>query len=311
MKVLLTGASGFVGKAILKTGQERGLEIRSVYRSIGLTQSLPDSVFVPTLDGATDWTQALQGIDVVIHAAARAHILREESHDPLAEYRRVNVDGTLNLVRQSASAGVRRFVFMSSIKVNGENTTLDHLFSADDPPAPDDPYGISKTEAEAQLNKVAKGSGMEATIIRAPLIYGPGVKGNLGRLISALRRGLPLPLGAVTQNRRSLVGLDNLVDLILICTHHANAANQIFLVCDGEDLSTTDLLRKIGKALGRPARLYRVPVGLLALLADLMGQKAISQRVLGSLRVDMRKTCELLGWAPSISVDEGLARAVE
>ena len=248
---------------------------------------------------------------MVIHAAARTHILREEALDPLAEYRRVNVDGTLNLARQAAAAGVQRLVFISSIKVNGEATTLGRPFTADDTPAPEDAYGLSKAEAEVALKQVSHETGMEVTIIRPPLIYGLGVKGNFASLVSSVRRGLPLPLGGVTQNRRSFVGIDNLVDLILVCADHPKAANQTFLVSDGEDLSTTELLRRIGKALKQPARLIWVPVGAISFIAGLTGKKAISQRLLGSLQVDINKTCEMLDWKPSVALVEGLRRSVE
>ena len=311
MKVLLTGASGFVGKAVLKTAQQRGLNIRSVFRLSDSASGHPEAVLVSGLDGAADWSQALQGVDVVIHAAARAHNMREEALDPLAEYRRVNVEGTLNLARQAAMVGVRRFVFISSIKVNGEATAPGHPFAAGDNPAPEDAYGVSKAEAEAHLKVVAKETGIEVTIIRPPLIYGQGVKGNFASLISWVRRGVPLPLGGVTHNRRSLVCLDNLVDLILVCVDHPKAANQTFLISDGEDLSTTELIRKIGNALGRSARLLWVPAGAIAFMAGLLGKKVISQRLLGSLQVDIHKTCELLDWKPSVAVDEGLRRAVE
>ena len=311
MTVLLTGASGFVGKAVLKTAQQRSLKIRPVFRSMDSAKRYSEAVLVSGLDGAADWSQALKGVDVVIHAAARAHIMREEALDPLAEYRRVNVEGTLNLARQAATAGVRRFVFISSIKVNGEATAPGRPFKADDAPAPEDAYGLSKAEAEAQLKQVAQETGMEVTIIRPPLIYGPGVKGNFASLVRWVHRGLPLPLGGVTHNRRSLVGLDNLVDLILVCADHPKAANQTFLISDGEDLSTTELLRRIGKALRRPARLLWLPAGAISLMAGLLGKKVISQRLLGSLQVDINKTCEMLDWKPSVAVDEGLRRAVE
>lgn len=311
MTILLTGASGFVGKAVLKTARQRGLNIRPVFRSLDLAKGYPEAVLVSGLDGAVDWSKPLQGVDVVIHAAARAHIMRVEALDPLAEYRRVNVEGALNLARQAAAVGVRRFVFISSIKVNGEGTAQGRPFTADDIPAPEDAYGLSKAEAEEQLKQVAQETGMEVTMIRPPLIYGPGVKGNFASLISWVRRGLPLPLRDVTHNLRSLVGLDNLVDLILVCAHHPKAANQIFLISDGEDLSTTELLRKIGKALGRPARLLWVPAGLISFMAGWLGKGMITQRLLSSLQVDMGKTCELLDWKPSVAVDEGLRRAVE
>ena len=311
MTVLLTGASGFVGRAVLKAAKQRGVEVRPVFRSLAAVKGLAGAVMVPGLDGEADWSQALQGVDVVIHAAARAHVMREEALDPLTEYRCVNVQGTSNLARQAAAAGVRRFVFISSIKVNGEATSPDRPFTADDAPAPEDAYGISKAEAETELRRIAQETGMEVTIIRPPLIYGPGVKGNFSSLMNWVRRGLPLPLGGVTHNRRSLVGLDNLVDLIWVCVEHPKAANQTFLISDGEDLSTTELLRRIGKALNRPARLLWVPAGLIALMASLLGKKVISQRLLGSLQVDISKTCELLDWKPIVAVDEGLRRAVE
>ncbi len=311
MTILLTGASGFVGKAVLQTAEQLGLKIRPVYRSMDSAKRQSNAVLISGLDGGCDWSQALQGVNVVIHAAARAHIMREEALDPLIEYRRVNVEGTLNLARQAAAAGVRRFVFISSIKVNGEATAPGHPFTADDVPTPEDAYGLSKAEAEAKLKQVAKETGMEVTIIRPPLIYGPGVKGNFASLIRWVRMGLPLPLGGVTHNRRSLVSLDNLVDLILVCAGLPQAGNQTFLISDGEDLSTTELLRRIGKVSKRPTRLFWVPVGAISFMAGLLGKKMISQRLLGSLQVDIHKTCELLDWKPSVAVDEGLRRAME
>jgi nucleoside-diphosphate-sugar epimerase len=311
MTFLLTGASGFVGKAVFKTAQQRDLKIRPVYRSLCLVKEQQNAVLVSGLHSTTDWSQSLKGVDVVIHTAALTHIVHKEVIDPLAEYRRVNVEGTLNLACQAAEAGVRRFVFISSIKVNGEATTPGHPFTAEDPAKPQDAYSLSKAEAEAQLKQMGQETGMEVTIIRPPLIYGPGVKGNFYRLISLVSRGLPIPLGCVTHNRRSLVGLDNLVDLILVCARHPNAANQIFLVSDGDDLSTTELLKRIGKALNNPASLLSVPVGVISSIAVLFGKKRITQRLLGSLQVDIKRTCELLNWKPSVSVDEGLRRTVE
>jgi nucleoside-diphosphate-sugar epimerase len=309
--VLLTGASGFVGKAVLENAQYRGKNIRPVYRSIESATRQNNLAIISGLDALTDWSHALQGVDVVIHTAARAHIMREEVLDPLVEYRRVNVEGTMNLARQAAAAGVRRFVFISSIKVNGESSGPCCPFTADDSPKPEDAYGLSKAEAEAELKCLAQDTGLEVTIIRPPLIYGLGVKGNFASLINFVRRGLPMPLGGVTFNRRSLVGLDNLVDLILVCTDHPKAANQTFLVSDGEDLSTTELLLRIGKAIKRPARLLYVPEGAISFIAGLIGKKTVSQRLLGSLQVDITKTCELLNWKPLFTVDEGLRRAIE
>lgn len=311
MEVLLTGASGFVGQAVLRGANQHGVQVRPVFRTQATAHGLPEAVIVPRLDGPVDWSPVLQDIDVVIHAAARAHVMSEEALDPLIEYRRVNVQGTLNLARQAAAGGVRRFVFISSIKVNGEETGPGRPFTAHDVPAPEDAYGKSKAEAEAELRRLAEETGMEVTIIRPPLIYGPGVKGNFASLIRWVRRGVPLPLGGMTQNRRSLVGLDNLVDLIWVCAEHPKAANQTFLVSDGEDLSTTDLLIRIGQALQRSARLLWMPPGAIAFMASLLGKQLISQRLLGSLQVDIQKTCDLLDWKPSVTVNEGLRRAVE
>ncbi len=311
VKVLLTGASGFVGKAVLKAAQQRGFEIRPVFRSLDSAAGQFRAVLVPALDAESDWTEALQSVDVVIHTAGRTPSSMQGGDDSLGEYLRINAEGTLNLAVQAAKSGVRRFVFVSSIKVNGESTAIGTPFTAEDTPSPEDYYGISKATAESELKELALETGMEVTVIRPSLIYGPGVKGNLASLISCVRREMPLPLGDVTHNRRSLVGLDNLVDLILICCNHPNAANQVFLVSDGEDLSTTELVRKIGRALGRQVRLFWLPTSIISLLASMLGKKAASQRLLGSLQVDIKKTRELLDWNPSVSVDDGLRRTVE
>jgi nucleoside-diphosphate-sugar epimerase len=264
-----------------------------------------------SLSSDTDWTNALRNVKQVVHLAARVHIMNDTSSDPLAEFRRVNVEGTANLARQAAAAGVQRFVFLSSIKVNGEFTVAGQPFTADDVPAPQDPYGISKHEAEQSLRQIADETGMEVVIIRSPLVYGPGVKANFAAMMRWLARGLPLPLAAATQNRRSMVALDNLVDLIVTCLHHPAAARQTFLVSDGEDLSTVDLLRRMGVAMGRAARLFYVPTACLKLAAKLVNKPGIYQRLCGSLQLDITKTRQMLGWAPSVSVNEGLQRATE
>ncbi len=236
--------------------------------------------------------------------------MEDQSAFPLREFRKINVDGTLKLARQAAQEDVRRFVFISSIKVNGEGTSSGHPYRADDAPSPSDPYGISKLEAEEGLLALAKETGMEVVIIRPVLVYGPGVKGNFSSMIKLIENGLPLPLGAI-HNKRSLIGIDNLVDLIIHCIDHPAAANQVFLAGDGEDLSTTELLRGVANAIGKPARLIPVPAGLLQLAATLLGQKAMAQRLLGSLQVDISKTCELLDWKPPYTVEEGLRRCFE
>lgn len=263
------------------------------------------------LSSETDWTVALRSVGQVVHLAARVHVMNDKSTDPLAEFHRVNVEGTANLARQAAAAGVRRFVYLSSIKVNGEFTQEGRPFTADDHPSPEDPYGMSKHEAEQALRQIAAETEMELVIIRPPLVYGPGVKANFESMIRWLARGVPLPLAAVTQNRRSLVALENLVDLIVTCLSHSAAANQTFLVSDGEDLSTAGLLRRMGAALGHPARLFYVPTLMLKLGAQAVNKPGIYQRLCGSLQMDIAKTRRLLGWTPPVSVDEGLRLAAE
>ncbi len=309
--ILVTGATGFVGTALVARLAREGIEARACIRRDDA--SMPTgihTVHVGDLTGDADWSQALAGIGVVVHAAARVHVMDDTAADPLVEFRRINVYGTLNLARQAAVAGVRRFVFISSIKVNGEATKLGFPFSADDIPAPLDPYGVSKMEAEQGLREIAAETGMAVVIIRPPLVYGAGVKANFQAMMRWLVRGVPLPLGAIN-NRRSLVALDNLIDLIVTCVDHPAAANQTFLVSDGEDLSTTQLLQRMAQALGKPARLVPIPPTLLKLGAALSGKTAVAQRLCGSLQVDISKTQQLLGWVPPLSVDEGLKRAAE
>ena len=309
--ILLTGASGFVGRAVMALSLQR--------RPVRVALRRPDAASVPkevefveaSLSPDQDWVEALSGVSTIVHCAARVHVMNEKAADPLAEFRRVNVDGTLCLARQAAEAGVRRLVFVSSIKVNGEHSQQDHPFTADQTPAPGDPYGVSKCEAEAGLRALSQEMGMEVVIIRPPLVYGPGVKANFQAMMRWLQRGVPLPLGGVTENRRSLVFLDNLVDLIVTCIDHPAAANQTFLVSDDEDLSTAALLRRMAEALGRRARLIPVPVGLFVFGAKLIGRPSIAQRLCGSLQVDIGKTKALLGWSPPFSVDEGLRRTAE
>lgn len=311
-KVLVTGATGFVGRVLMHVLGSRGKVclIGAARRQVSEGVSESNIKCVGNLDALTNWSPTVIGVDVVIHTAARAHIMKDEVADPLAEYRRVNVDGTLSLARQAVAAGVKRFIFISSIKVNGEATANGKAFCADDEPAPKDAYGLSKLEAEQGLMKLAAETGMELVIIRPPLIYGPGVKGNFASMIKLVEKGLPLPLGAI-HNKRSLVGIDNLVDLIIRCIDHPAAANQVFLAGDGEDLSTTELLRGVGKAMGKTARLIPVPAGLLQFGATLLGKKAMAQRLLGSLQVDISKTCELLDLKPPYTVEEGLRRCFE
>lgn len=307
MNVLVTGATGFVGRALCARLTASGVE---VVQAVRCKHGLPHEVVVGNLNASTNWRPGLNGCDAVIHLAARVHVMKEAAQD-LPLYRDTNTAATFNLARQAADAGVRRFVFISSIKVNGEFTHEGHPFTADDVPAPQDPYGVSKHEAEQALRQIAADTGMEVVIIRPPLVYGPGVKANFESMMRWLARGVPLPLAAVTQNRRSLVALDNLVDLIMTCLSHPAAANQTFLVSDGEDLSTASLLRRMGAALGRPTRLFYVPTSILKLGARVVNKPGIYKRLCGSLQLDITKTRRLLGWTPPVSVDEGLRRTAE
>lgn len=310
-RTLLTGSTGFVGKALrqrilvddqydLTIAARRAVDVSSVVRAVK----------IGNLAAQTDWADSLQDVDVVIHAAGLAQTVKDEAGDPAAEYRKVNVGGSSNLARQAAATGVKRFIFISSIKVNGEETDPGQSFTANDMPAPEDPYGISKWEAEQALCDIAAETGMEVVIIRPPLVYGPGVKGNFASMIKLVAKGLPLPLGAV-HNKRSLVALDNLVDLIITCINHPGAANQTFLAADGEDISTTQLLRGVANAMGRPSRLIPVPAEMLQFGATLLGKKAVAQRLLGSLQVDISHTRERLDWAPPLSLAQGLQRCFE
>ena len=305
--VLVTGASGFVGRALVERLLADGVLTLAAVRGAAVLPAGARPVPAPNLGPDADWRAALGGVACVVHLAARVHVMRDSAADPLAEFRRANVDGTLALARQAAAAGVRRLVFVSSIKVNGEESAPGRPFTADDVPAPIDPYGISKHEAEQALWAVAAETGLQAVVVRPVLVYGPGVKANFRSLLGWLARGLPLPLGAV-HNRRSLLALDNLVDLLTVCIDHPAAAGQVFLASDGEDLSTTELLRRLGAALGRPARLLPLPAPWFEGAARLLGRGAVVQRLCGSLQVDIGKTRELLGWTPPVTVDEALQK---
>lgn len=308
--ILLTGASGFVGRAILAALEQR-CSIRVALRN-------PDSVSPRScldvreafIQPGQDWAGILEGISGIVHCAARVHVMREHAADALSEFRVVNVEGTLCLARQAAQSGVRRFVFISSIGVNG-GETHGEPFTIDSEVAPHTPYAVSKSEAETELRRLASESGMEVVIVRPPLVYGPNAPGNFSSLMKWLTSGVPLPLGGVTRNKRSFVYLENLVDLIVTCIDHPAAANKTFLVSDDEDLSTAELLRRMGSALGRPARLLPVPPGLLSMAASLIGKPGIAQRLCGSLQVDISHTKDVLGWRPPFSVDEGLKRTAE
>jgi len=312
--IAVTGAAGFVGAALCGELYSRGFAVRSVVRSLHSAEpaSGVEQIAVSNLDAATDWSSALGGVDCVIHCAARAHVMHETEADALAAYRSENVDGSQRLAEQAAAAGVRRLVYLSSIKVNGESTDgLPRPFGArNDEVNPEDPYGVSKWEAEQALWAVAASTCLEVVVVRPPLVYGPSVKGNLARLLKLVRLGVPLPFGAV-HNQRSLIGLDNLVDLLIRCVDHPAAAGQTLLVSDGEDISTPDLLRYMANALGRSARLLPVSVALLRLVGRALGKQAEIDRLVGSLKIDSRHTRELLDWNPPVSVAEGIRRMVQ
>lgn len=310
MRALITGASGFVGSQLVSKIRCSGLKIqaRSAWR-LQPKKLDDDYAVVGKIGPLTDWTNALSGIDIVIHLAARVHMMEEVSEDPLTEYRLVNVDGTLNLARQAADAGVRRFIFLSSIKVNGEATAPGEFFTEDLKPKPMDPYGISKYEAEEGLKAICEQTGMEYVIIRPPLIYGPGVKANYLKLVQVVEKGFPLPFGCI-ENKRSMLALDNLIDFIVLAVNDHRAANQTFLLSDGQDLSSKELVTKIASALGLAPRVLPVPILLLKVLGFFFWKHSGTERLLGSLQIDSSKARELLDWKPPISVDEGIARTV-
>ncbi len=313
MNILVTGADGFVGKTLCTKLISAGHHVLGAVMDEAHKTNLPLGVAgmtVGNIGPETDWGKVLNGIDLVIHLAARVHVMHESLVDPLAEFRKVNTAGTLNLARQAASAGVKRFVFISSIKVNGEGTGEGEdgrpsVFSELDIPCPQDPYAVSKWEAEQGLREIREKTGLEIVIIRPPLVYGPGVKANFRSLINWVCRGIPLPLGAV-HNKRSFVALDNLVSFIIHCIDHPKAANELFLISDGEDLSTTDLLKKISQAFGKRVFLLPVPVCLMTFTACLLGKRDVANRLFGSLQVDISKARDLLGWEPIVSMVQGL-----
>ncbi len=304
--ILVTGASGFVGRVLCAELMRREYAVRGAVRGNAAGEALRyPLVQIADIGPGTDWTGALQGIEVVIHLAARVHVMRDDASDPLGEFRRTNTAGTEHLARCAAAAGVRRLVYVSSIKVNGEATHAGSKFSEADAPAAQDPYGISKWEAEQALRRVAQETGLEVVIVRPPLVYGAGVKGNFAQMLRVLGKGIPLPLASV-RNLRSLVYVENLVDALIACAGHPAAAGQTYLVSDGEDISTPDLLRQLGVALAHPAHLFPCAPALLQLAGRLTGKADQVERLLGSLQVDSGKIRRELNWIPPCTVQQGL-----
>lgn len=303
-KVLVTGATGFVGQALCDHLTGIGHEVIPAVRR---TRGLPGEVVIGDIDVSTDWRAALMGCDAVVHLAARVHVLDDTAQNPLTLYRETNTEATLNLARQAAQASVKRLVFISSIKVNGERR--DVAYRETDIPMPEDAYAISKWEAEQGLQQIAQETGLEVVILRPPLVYGPGVKANFLRLIRTIERGWPLPLGAI-HNQRSFLYLGNFVDAIRLCIEHPDAAGQTFLLDDGQPVSTPELIHAVARAMGRPARLLAVPVGILERVGMLLGKRAAVTRLTGSLFVDSSAIRTRLGWTPPFSMEAGLAATV-
>jgi len=305
-RALVTGATGFVGTALCDALRQQNWDVRRALRTGHAPASVEDSI-VGDIGRVADWSAALRDVDVVVHLAARTHVIRDTAAEPRAEYRRLNVEGTRTLAHAAQTTGVRRFIFLSSIKVNGEATTV-RPFTENDTPQPEDAYGISKWEAELALRAAA--ASMETVVLRPPLLYGPGVKGNFLRLMRAIERGVPLPLGSI-HNRRSVLSLGNLVDAMIVCLDHPAAAGQTYLLADDENPSTPELVRAIAAALHKRARLVAFPPQLLRIAGAVTGKSAAVSRLLGSLQIDSSRIRGELGWQPRQALAEGLSQTAE
>jgi UDP-glucose 4-epimerase len=314
LRVLITGASGFVGSPLVNYLASLGHELVALTRSTSSIKPHESELVklsaIGDIDGSTNWRPYLVGVESIVHLANRAHVMNEKASDPLSLYRAINTEGTLHLAHQAVAAGVKRFIFISSIKVNGELTKPGQPFTADDVSVPLDPYGLSKYEAELGLKKIAKETGLEVVIIRPPLIYGPGVKANFLKMMRWIERGIPLPLGSI-HNQRSLVGIDNFLNFISLCLMHPKAAGKTFLVSDDHDLSTSELLRYIAKAMGRSSKLLPVPQSILAGVLNLLWQKEIAERLCASLQLDIHSTKNILGWSPPYKVEDQMNKTIK
>lgn len=310
-RVLITGATGFVG-SVLMAELKKSSNVKVISAVRKPNTSVDDTtIVVGDINGSTDYSAVINRVDVVIHCAARAHIMKDESTDPLVEYRKVNLEGTLNLAKQAIRAGVKRFVFISSIKVNGERSSIGKPFKHGDICNPLDDYGVSKSEAELQLIELSNATGLEVVIIRPTLVYGPGVKANFASLMNLVSKGIPLPFGCITQNKRSLVSITNLVDLIITCIDHPKAANQVFLVSDDQDVSTSEMVLEMAKALGKPTWQLPIPVWCYKLVGKLFNKSDVVDRLTGSLQVDISHTKETLGWKPPQTLQEGFKQTAQ
>ncbi|MFM2637856.1 SDR family oxidoreductase [Vibrio vulnificus] len=306
--ILITGSNGFLGSRIVERIQDKSLILLD--RGLHNKHTI-HPFFQREINSHYDYSRALQGCQRVIHCAARVHVMDDKVEDPLALYRDVNTYGTINLAKQAIKAGVKRFIFISSIKVNGESSQLGKPFTSNAPQAPQDYYGLSKSEAEVQLMELCKDSDMEVVIIRPTLVYGPGVKANFSSLMNLVSKGIPLPFGCITKNKRSLVSVDNLVDLIITCLDHPKAANQVFLVSDDHDVSTSEIVRHMALALDKPTWQLPLPVWCYKVAGKLFNKSDVVNRLAGSLQVDITHTKETLGWTPPQSLQEGFKQTAE
>lgn len=307
MKLLITGANGFVGQALCKRMAEDNWQVRGSIRSMEQEASFPagvEVVQIKSIGAYTDWSDALTGVDAVVHLAARVHVMNDTAADPLSAFRQVNVAGSERLARMVADKGVKRFIFLSTVKVNGEGTEK-HQFTERDTPNPHDDYSTSKWDAEQALHNISDATGLEVVILRPPLVYGPGVKANFLRLLDMVNKNIPLPLSMVN-NKRSMIYIGNLVDAIIKCIEHPDAANQTFLVSDGQDVSTPDLIRMIARAMGKKAKLFPCPLSLLKMIGKVAGKSSEVERLVNSLQIDTAKIRRELSWTPPFTMEQGL-----